>query len=174
VSSTPSPGASNLHLSAGKDPPEALLADIAEGFYVTDLIGMGVNQVTRLQRGAPDLDQERQAWLPREITIAGLVGIFNYSLRTISIPLRHQCADRAREGLTVRPVIPQRSRQMCAIVSPRGARRRRARAADIRGQIKSWLKDGTSPVSGPSRRRWGAAASRCGMAVRRPRTIRRG
>src|SRR6516225_874913 len=36
VSSTPAPGPSNLHLAAGSDTPEALMADIAEGFYVTD------------------------------------------------------------------------------------------------------------------------------------------
>ena len=46
VSSTPSPGPTNLHLSAGTETPDALIADIAEGFYVTDLIGMGANQVT--------------------------------------------------------------------------------------------------------------------------------
>jgi len=46
VSSAPSPGASNLHLEAGRQSPEALIADITEGFYVTELIGMGVNQVT--------------------------------------------------------------------------------------------------------------------------------
>src|SRR5262249_7830093 len=32
VSSTPAPGPSNLHLAAGSDTPEALMADIAEGF----------------------------------------------------------------------------------------------------------------------------------------------
>jgi PmbA protein len=43
--------------------PEALIADIAEGFYVTDLIGMGVNMVTGdYSRGASRLlDRERQA-----------------------------------------------------------------------------------------------------------------
>src|SRR6266699_2118061 len=46
VSSTPAPGPSNLHLAAGPDTPEAMMADIAEGFYVTDLIGVGVNYVT--------------------------------------------------------------------------------------------------------------------------------
>ena len=39
VSSAPSPGSSNLHLSPGPDTPEALMADITEGFYVTDLMG---------------------------------------------------------------------------------------------------------------------------------------
>src|ERR1700724_293498 len=46
VSSAPSPGSSNLHLEAGERTPEELIADITEGFYVTELIGMGVNQVT--------------------------------------------------------------------------------------------------------------------------------
>ncbi|HVG50815.1 MAG TPA: TldD/PmbA family protein, partial [Xanthobacteraceae bacterium] len=38
VSSTPSPGATNLHLTPGKVTPQQLIADIADGFYVTDLI----------------------------------------------------------------------------------------------------------------------------------------
>src|SRR5713101_5938734 len=46
VSSTPSPGPSNLHLSPGHETPDALIEDIAEGFHITSLIGMGVNQVT--------------------------------------------------------------------------------------------------------------------------------
>jgi PmbA protein len=36
VSSAPSPGATNLHLAPGDKPPQALIADIAQGFYVTD------------------------------------------------------------------------------------------------------------------------------------------
>jgi PmbA protein len=46
VSSTPSPGVSNFHLEPGNMTPEALIADISEGFYVTDLIGSGANIVT--------------------------------------------------------------------------------------------------------------------------------
>jgi PmbA protein len=84
VSSTPSPGASNLHLSAGADTPEALLADIADGFYVTDLIGMGVNQVTGdYSRGASGfwIENGRRSYPVSEVTIAGnLVEIF----RTLS------------------------------------------------------------------------------------------
>ena len=40
VSSPPSPGPSNLHLVPGAKSPEALIAEIADGFYVTDLIGV--------------------------------------------------------------------------------------------------------------------------------------
>jgi PmbA protein len=74
VSSTPSPGPSNLHLAAGTDTPEALIADISEGFYVTDLIGMGVNQVTGdYSRGASGfwIENGKRAYPVSEVTIAG-------------------------------------------------------------------------------------------------------
>jgi PmbA protein len=80
VSSTPSPGPSNLHLAAGADMPAALMADIAEGFYVTDLIGMGVNQVTGdYSRGASGfwIENGERTYPVSEVTIAGhLIDIF--------------------------------------------------------------------------------------------------
>ena len=80
VSSTPSPGPSNLHLSAGKLSQEALLADISAGFYVTDLIGMGVNPVTGdYSRGASGfwIENGRLSYPVSEVTIAGsLVDMF--------------------------------------------------------------------------------------------------
>ena len=42
----PSPAATNLYMVAGTQDPEALMADIKSGFYITELIGMGVNGVT--------------------------------------------------------------------------------------------------------------------------------
>jgi PmbA protein len=84
VSSTPSPGPSNLHLAAGSDTPDALMADIREGFYVTDLIGMGVNQVTGdYSRGASGfwIENGKPAYPVSEVTIAGnLIDMF----RTLS------------------------------------------------------------------------------------------
>jgi PmbA protein len=74
VSSSPSPGATNLHLAAGAQTPEALIADIAEGFYVTDLIGMGVNQVTGdYSRGASGfwIENGEISYPVSEVTIAG-------------------------------------------------------------------------------------------------------
>jgi PmbA protein len=80
VSSAPSPGASNLHLSPGPDTPDALMADITEGFYVTDLIGMGVNQVTGdYSRGASGfwIENGKRSYPVSEVTIAGtLIDIF--------------------------------------------------------------------------------------------------
>jgi PmbA protein len=74
VSSTPSPGASNLHLVAGKSTPQQLIADIDDGFYVTDLIGMGANIVTGdYSRGAAGFWIERGelTYAVSEVTIAG-------------------------------------------------------------------------------------------------------
>jgi PmbA protein len=80
VSSTPSPGPSNLHLAAGSDTADALMADIGEGFYVTDLIGMGVNQVTGdYSRGASGfwIENGKPAYPVSEVTIAGnLIDMF--------------------------------------------------------------------------------------------------
>jgi PmbA protein len=80
VSSAPSPGPSNLHLSAGAATPDALIADIAEGFYVTDLIGMGVNQVTGdYSRGASGfwIENGKRGYPVSEVTNAGnLIDIF--------------------------------------------------------------------------------------------------
>lgn len=46
VSGPPGPSASNVYLEPGRQSPEEMIADIEEGFYVTEMIGMGVNGVT--------------------------------------------------------------------------------------------------------------------------------
>lgn len=46
TSGAPGVSPSNLHLAAGSVSPRALMADIADGIYVTELIGQGVNGVT--------------------------------------------------------------------------------------------------------------------------------
>ena len=46
TSAPPSPSTTNLHMEAGAQSPEELIADIASGIYVTELMGMGVNGVT--------------------------------------------------------------------------------------------------------------------------------
>jgi PmbA protein len=74
VSSSPSPSATNLHLEAGSATPRELIADIADGFYVTDLIGMGANLVTGdYSRGASGLwiEKGELTYPVSEVTIAG-------------------------------------------------------------------------------------------------------
>jgi len=70
----PAPSPTNLYMEAGRLTPEALTADIAEGFYVTDLMGMGVNMVTGdYSRGASGfwIENGALAGPVAEVTIAG-------------------------------------------------------------------------------------------------------
>jgi PmbA protein len=77
VSSAPSPGATNLHLEPGTASPEQLIADIDEGFYVADLIGVGVNLITGdYSRGAAGfwIENGTLSYPVSEVTIAGHLG----------------------------------------------------------------------------------------------------
>jgi PmbA protein len=80
VSSSPSPGPYNLHLEAGDVTPAELMSDIKEGFYITDLIGSGVNGVTGdYSRGASGfwIENGKLTYAVSEVTIAGhLLDIF--------------------------------------------------------------------------------------------------
>ena len=74
VSSPPAPGPYNLHLEAGEVTPAALMSDIRQGFYVSDLIGSGVNGVTGdYSRGASGfwIENGRITYPVSEVTIAG-------------------------------------------------------------------------------------------------------
>src|SRR5690349_1920865 len=72
--SPPGPAPTNLWLEPGKLSPQELMADIAQGFYVTELMGMGVNGITGdYSRGAAGFWIERGAlaYPVSEVTIAG-------------------------------------------------------------------------------------------------------
>jgi PmbA protein len=74
TSSPPSPSATNLYLEPGKVTPEDLMADIRQGFYVTELIGMGVNGVTGdYSRGAAGywIENGKLTYPVSEVTVAG-------------------------------------------------------------------------------------------------------
>lgn len=74
TSGAPGVGVTNVHMAPGTLTPAALIADIAHGIYVTELIGMGVNPVTGdYSRGASGfLIQNGQIAGPvAEITVAG-------------------------------------------------------------------------------------------------------
>ena len=68
------PSATNLYMEAGALSPDALIADIKQGFYVTELMGMGVNGVTGdYSRGAAGfwIENGKIAYPVSEVTIAG-------------------------------------------------------------------------------------------------------
>jgi PmbA protein len=61
-------------MGAGRVRPAELIADIADGFYVTDLIGMGANMVTGdYSRGASGfwIENGKSTYPVSEVTIAG-------------------------------------------------------------------------------------------------------
>jgi PmbA protein len=70
----PSPSTTNLYMEPGALTPKELIADIAQGFYVTELIGYGVNGVTGdYSRGAAGfwIENGEITYPVSEITIAG-------------------------------------------------------------------------------------------------------
>ncbi len=74
ISGAPGASATNLRMEAGSVTPAALMADIADGFYVTELIGMGVNGLTGdYSRGASGfrIVNGELAGAVSEVTIAG-------------------------------------------------------------------------------------------------------
>ncbi len=74
AASVPSPSPSNLYLEAGPLTPQELMSDIAQGFYVTELSGFGVNPVTGdYSRGAAGfwIENGELGFAVSEITIAG-------------------------------------------------------------------------------------------------------
>ena len=111
VSSSPSPGPYNLHLEPGDVTPKELISDIAQGFYVTDLIGSGVNGVTGdYSRGASGfwIENGNITYPVSEVTIAGhLLEIFK-SLAP-GVPLWRQRADGAHRRIDAwRTLTPRR------------------------------------------------------------------
>jgi PmbA protein len=107
VSSSPSPGPYNLHLEAGEVTPAELMSDIKQGFYVTDLIGSGVNGVTGdYSRGASGfwIENGKITYPVSEVTIAGhLFDIFKSLVAANDLEFRYGVnAPTLRiEGLTL-------------------------------------------------------------------------
>lgn len=70
----PGPSTTNLYMEAGTLSVEELMADITEGFYITELIGMGVNGITGdYSRGAAGywIENGELTFPVTEITVAG-------------------------------------------------------------------------------------------------------
>jgi PmbA protein len=70
----PAPSTTNFYMEPGKLSPDELIADIREGLFLTELMGMGVNGVTGdYSRGAGGfwIENGKIAYPVSEITIAG-------------------------------------------------------------------------------------------------------
>jgi len=74
TASPPSPAATNIWIEPGSITPAELMADIRNGFYVTELMGMGVNGITGdYSRGASGfwIKNGQMAHPVTEMTVAG-------------------------------------------------------------------------------------------------------
>ena len=74
TSSPPSPSVTNLYMEAGTQTPAELMADIENGFYITELIGMGINMITGdYSRGATGfwIENGEITYPVSEMTVAG-------------------------------------------------------------------------------------------------------
>ena len=93
IGSPPSPSVSNLYLEPGPLTPAQLMADIAQGFYVTQLFGSGVNIVTGdYSRGASGfwIENGQLSYAVAEVTIAGnLKDIFPELTPASDLVFRH-------------------------------------------------------------------------------------
>ena len=89
----PSPSITNLYLEAGAASVKELIGDIKQGFYVTELMGMGVNNVTGdYSRGAAGfwIENGEIAFPVSEITIAGnLLDMFARLVPASDLVFRH-------------------------------------------------------------------------------------
>ncbi|MGF6430301.1 MULTISPECIES: TldD/PmbA family protein [Bradyrhizobium] len=107
VSSSPSPGTYNLHLEPGAVTPKELISDIKQGFYVTDLIGSGVNGVTGdYSRGASGfwIENGEITYPVSEVTIAGhLLPMFKSLVAANDLEFRYgvNSPTLRTEGLTL-------------------------------------------------------------------------
>ena len=93
TSSPPSPASTNLYMEPGTVSPTELIADIADGFYVTELIGMGVNMVTGdYSRGAAGFRilNGEITHAVNEVTVAGnLTDMFAHLSAADDLTLRY-------------------------------------------------------------------------------------
>ena len=77
LTGNPGVGAGNLWLEPGQHSPQEMIAELKQGFYVTELIGFGINMVTGdYSRGASGIwiENGELTYPVEEVTIAGNLG----------------------------------------------------------------------------------------------------
>lgn len=101
VGGTTSVSTTNLVLEAGERPPEAVIGDVEQGLYVTDLFGFGVNLPagTWSRGGSGRWIENGQLTYPvQELTVAG-------DMRTILTGFREAANDLEWEGKCAAPTV---------------------------------------------------------------------
>jgi PmbA protein len=104
----PGVGPKNLYLAAGTRTPQEILRSVKSGFYVTELIGFGVNVVTGdYSRGASGMwiENGELTFPVEEVTIAGNLAEMLEHIEMIGSDLEFRSALAVPtllvEGLTV-------------------------------------------------------------------------
>jgi PmbA protein len=101
LAGNPGIGHSNLFALAGETPPEEIIGSVKSGFYVTELIGFGVNIVTGdYSRGAVGMwiENGELAYPVSEVTIAG-------NLREMLVAVDMVGSDLEFRGSTAAPTL---------------------------------------------------------------------
>lgn len=107
LSSAPSPASSNVTMEAGTLSVEALIADIKEGFFVTEAFGQGVNGITGdYSKGASGfwIENGKITYPVSEMTIAGnLKDMFMQLTPANDLEMSYalNCPSLRIEGMTV-------------------------------------------------------------------------
>jgi PmbA protein len=108
VAGPPGVGPKNFYLQPGRQSPAEILKSVRSGFYVTELIGMGVNVVTGdYSRGAAGLwiENGELTYPVEEVTIAGSLQEMLNRIAVVGADLEFRSALAAPtllvEGLTV-------------------------------------------------------------------------
>jgi PmbA protein len=93
LGSNPSPASTNFYMEAGKISPEEMIAEIKDGFYVTETFGMGVNLITGdYSQGASGfwIEGGEIAYPVSELTIAGhLLDMFAKAIPANDLEFRY-------------------------------------------------------------------------------------
>jgi PmbA protein len=101
LAGTPGIGPGNYFLQAGPRTPQQLIADVKEGLYVTEFMGMGVNLVTGdYSRGASGMwiSNGELAYPVEEITVAG-------NLKDMFLNISEVASDLEFRGAIASPTI---------------------------------------------------------------------
>ena len=108
LAGNPGIGAGNFYLEAGDTTPEALIADVKQGLYVTEVMGFGTNLVTGdYSQGAAGLwiENGELAYPVEQITIAGNLKDMYRNISAIGNDLKFRSASASPtirvEGMTI-------------------------------------------------------------------------
>ena len=107
TSGPPAPASTNLYMAAGEISRDDMIAEIDQGFYVTQMMGMGINLITGdYSRGATGfwIEKGEIAYPVNEVTVAGnLKDMFKVLTPASDLEFRYgvDCPTLRIDGMTI-------------------------------------------------------------------------